>query len=241
MKIRCLIIDDEPLATNVIKKYLKEFNQFEIAGVCHSAIEAFNLLKNKSPQVVFLDINMPNMSGIDLIKTLEHPPLIVITTAYRDYAVEGFEYNVFDYLVKPIAFPRFMKTIDRLTERLLEKPVKGAGNSSKEEDFIFVKVDKKMVKIMFADILYIESLKDYVRIKTVYEDFITHHTLAGITVSLPPEQFMRIHRSYTIALAQVKALDGNSVEIGGKSLPVGRNYRVELKKVIQSKSLDQVK
>lgn len=242
MKIKCLIIDDEPLATNILKNYLRDLEQFEIADVCHSAVEAFNVIKNTHPDVVFLDINMPNMSGLELIKSLENPPLIVITTAYRDYAVEGFEYNVFDYLVKPIALPRFMKTIERVLKRFEKSAVDlELSTPAAKEDFIFVKVDKKMIRVLFSEILYIESLKDYVRIKTTVEDLITHHTLSSITEALPADQFMRVHRSYTISLRKVRALEGNSVEVHGKWLPVGRNFRNDLRKIIQSNSLDQVK
>lgn len=232
MKIKCLIVDDEPLAINVIKRHLKGFDDFEVVACCNDAMEAFQILKSKAKiQLMFLDINMPELSGIDFIKSLDAKPLVVITTAYREYAVESFELDVFDYLVKPIALPRFIKTIDKVTEHY--RALNPAGIKVKgENDFIFIKVDKKIVKVFFADILYIESLKDYVRVVTQYENLITHHNLRSITKALPSDKFLRIHRSYTIALDKIKSLEGNNVEVQDKKLPIGRNYQKKIKKKI---------
>ncbi len=244
MKFKCLIIDDEPLAINVLKKHLAQFHDFELAGCCESAIEAFNLLKEQDVQLLFLDINMPGLNGIDFIRSLEQPPAIVLTTAYREYAVEGFELDVLDYLVKPIAFPRFMKTIDKAGSYLKQQNQAFFGsqlhssNHSEAEDFIFIKVDKKMVKVFFADILYIESLKDYIRIKTIYEDLITHHNLSGFTSLLPSDHFMRIHRSYTVSIDKIKSLEGNHLHLDKKSLPIGRIFHKEVKNTILNKSAD---
>lgn len=231
MKLNYLIVDDEPLAANVIKNHMKAFDDFEMASFCHNAMEAFGYLKNNKVDVIFLDINMPEISGIDILKSLKNPPLVVITTAYREYAVEGFELSVFDYLVKPIAFPRFVKAIDKILKHFLTLHSTFASEVETGE-FLFVKVDKKMVKILFEDILYIESLKDYVKIVTGAESFITHQNLGNFTDILPPAKFLRIHRSYTIALNKIKALDGNNIEIGTKNLPIGRNYQTDVKKKV---------
>ena len=229
MKIKCLIVDDEPLAINVIKRHLSGFEGFEVVACCEDAMEAYQVLKaHEDIQLMFLDINMPEVSGMDFIKSLDIKPLIVITTAYREYAVESFELDVFDYLVKPIALSRFIKTIEKVTEYLR------AVTTEDEQviDYMFVKVDKKIVKVFFTEILYIESLKDYVRIVTSTENLITHHNLRSITKTLPQDKFIRIHRSYTIALDKIRSIEGNDVEISGKKLPIGRNYQKNIKKRI---------
>ena len=229
MKIKCLLVDDEPLATNVIKKYLENFENFEIAGICKNAIEAHNQLSAQEVDVLFLDINMPKISGLEFIKSLSNPPLIVFATAYREYAVDSFELEALDYLVKPFSLDRFMKTIQRIEERLIPKQnVTPKG----ERDHVFLKVDKKMVKVFIDEILYVESLKDYVRIKTLDENLINHNNLVSITEVIPMDKFVRIHRSYIIAIDKVKLIDGNQVKIGDKLLPIGRNYQKEVKELL---------
>ncbi|UII22881.1 LytR/AlgR family response regulator transcription factor [Fulvivirga ligni] len=229
MKIKCLIVDDEPLGRNVIINHLKNFSDFEIIGTCNDAMEAFQFIKKESVDVMFLDINMPEMSGIEFIKGLDKKPLTVITTAYREYAVESFELDVVDYLVKPISLQRFMKSADKILDHF--KLISGS-TAQESNDHIFIKVDKKIVKILLQDILYIESLKDYVRVVTPLESLITHHNLRSITKLLPEEMFLRIHRSYTVAIDKIKSLEGNNIEIEGKSLPIGRNYQKKIKKRI---------
>ncbi len=228
MKIKCLIIDDEPLAINVIKKHLTNFENFELVATHTNTMAAYNTLSETTIDVIFIDINMPKINGIDFIKNLTHPPLTIITTAYREYAVEGFELNVLDYLVKPISFQRFLKAISKVNDKLSEKTMEGSAMTNTSE-FAFFKVDKKMVKIFFKDILYIESLKDYVKIKTIYEDFITHKNLRSITEIIPMDKFIRIHKSYIISVSQVESVVGNTVQISGKSIPIGRNYQKDAK------------
>jgi len=237
MKIRCQIVDDEPLAINVIKKFLEKFQHTEVVSTCENAMDAFGYISEQPVDLLFLDINMPTLNGLDFLKSLKQPPLVIITSAYRDYAVDGFELNVLDYLVKPISFQRFLKAMDKANTALKEKkgigisqPLVTANDGSKS--FIFLKVDKKMVKIYLDEILYIESLKDYVRIRTVYEDLITHQNLNGMAKLLPADNFIRIHKSYTISVDKVKSIEGNCVEIASKLLPIGRNYRKEVKEHI---------
>lgn len=231
MQVKCLIVDDEPLAIKVIEKYLSEVNDFECTGSCSNALEALKILDSQKVDLVFLDINMPKLTGIELLQTLKNPPLIVITTAYREYAVESYDYDVIDYLVKPIEFARFFRMVQKVLSRLKIKPSTPAPSTDPDQknDHIFLKVDKKMVKVFLSDILYVESLKDYVMVRTTSEDLIVHHNLQSFTDLLPPENFMRIHRSYTASLSKIKAIDGNQVEIGGKYLPIGRNYQTEVK------------
>ncbi len=235
MKIRCQIVDDEPLAINVIKKFLDQFQASEIVSTCENALDAFSFISENQVDLLFLDINMPTLNGLDFLKSLKHPPLVIITSAYRDYAVEGFELNVLDYLVKPISFQRFLKAMDKANAAMREKnapaqPVITMPDSTKA--FIFLKVDKKMVKVYLDEILFIESLKDYVKVRTVYEDLITHQNLNGMAKILPEDSFIRIHKSYTISVDKVKSIEGNCVEIASQLLPIGRNYRKEVKEHI---------
>lgn len=230
MKIKSLIVDDEPLATNVIKNYLENFKKFDTPAVCHNALEADNYLSSHQIDVLFLDINMPKVSGLEFLKSLKNPPLVVFSTAYREFAVESFELEALDYLVKPFSLQRFMKTIHRIEEKLTNQHP--AAGVSEEKSHIFLKVDKKMVKVYIDDILYIESLKDYVRVKTYDESLINHNNLVSITDVIPMDKFIRIHRSYIIAIDKVKLIDGNQVKIDDKLLPIGRNYQKEVKDLI---------
>lgn len=240
MKKRCLIIDDEPLAINVIQKFLVNFEHYEVVGTCSSAVEAMEVLSKISVDVMFLDINMPILNGMDFIKSLDKAPLIVMTTAYREYAVESFELNIFDYLVKPIAFQRFVKTINKIDQKFATSQISLTSETLEIEnktsdDFLFFKVDKKMVKVFFDEIAYVESLKDYVRIKTDTQNLVTHNNLVGISELLPTHKFIRIHRSYIVAIKRIKAIDGNCIEIGDKALPIGRNYQKDVKAFLLKK------
>lgn len=229
MKVKCLIIDDEHLAVTVVEKYLREVDDFECMGSCTNAIEALHFLSEHSVDLIFLDINMPKLSGLEFLETIKNPPLVVITTAYREYAVESYDYDVVDYLVKPIEFPRFFRMVQKVLNRLKIAPSTSTPPEHGKIDHLFLKVDKKMVKVFLRDILYIESLKDYVMVRTISEDLIVHHNLQSFTDLLPRDKFMRIHRSYTVSLEKIKAINGNQVEIGGKRLPIGRNHQTEVK------------
>ncbi len=243
MKIKCLIIDDEPLAIRVIENHLKNFSDFEVIHTCNNPIEGFNLLVQESVDLVFLDINMPRVNGLDFIRNLSVSPLIIITTAYREYAVESFELDVIDYLVKPISLERFMISLKKVSRQMhLQKEAKKNSTKStimplEDYDHFFVKVNKKLIKIFFNDILYIESLKDYVSIKTISKDYITHYNLAAITRLIPEDKFIRIHRSFTISLNKVDAIEGNCIHINGNIVPIGRNYVKEVKDKILKGSI----
>lgn len=225
---RCLIVDDEPLAIDVIENYLQRLNITSISR-CENAIEAFKLISHQTFDLVFLDIEMPMLTGLDLLKNLKDPPGVIITTAYRDYAVEGFEFEVLDYLVKPVPFPRFMKAMERAmkTNRTPSQPAE-AFTPTYENESIFLKVDRKFVKILIKDILYIESLKDYIRVKTAAGSFVSYQSLTSITEKLPPEKFIRVHRSFTIAVEKVTVIQGSYLEIGGKLIPISREHRQEV-------------
>ncbi len=223
MKIKCIIIDDESLAIKIIENYLNDFQNMELMATFNTAIAALPIIEKGEVDVIFLDINMPKMSGLDFLRSLPVKPHIVITTAYREYAVESFDLDVLDYLVKPIPFGRFLKTITKINNRYSEKE-KTSETSFKEEPFIFLKVDKKLMKIKLNDILFIESLKDYIKVITTTGDYLVHKSMTSISEELPAENFLRIHRSFTIAINKIKSIEGNSIEIANRRVPIGRNY-----------------
>jgi len=232
MKIKCIIIDDEPLAAEVIENYLKEFSNVEHVGSFTNPLEALELIESGEIEAVFIDINMPKMNGLEFIRSIESKPSFVITTAYREYAVESYDLDVLDYLVKPIPFNRFLKSINKLS--LKSNADRSPENTleSSEKSFIFLKVDKKLVRIKYDDIHFIESLKDYIKVFTSEGDFLAHKSLTSITEELPKSKFLRIHRSFTVALDKIDALEGNSVLLKGKRIPIGRKYVNHAKDVI---------
>ncbi len=229
--INCLIIDDEPLASDVIKTYLSPISDIKLMGTYSSAEKAYNSIYENKVDLLFLDINMPKMSGLDFLRSLKNPPFIIITTAYREFAVDAFEMDVVDYLVKPISQHRFLHAIEKVKSLLFQQTaiVKQGESNDWADKYVLLKVDKKIVRIDLDDIFFIESLKDYIRVKTRIGDFTTHQTLSNITELLPTNRFIRIHRSFTISLEKVTALMGNTVEIKGELIPIGRNYLNDVK------------
>ena len=232
MKIKCIIIDDEPLAIQIIENYLNEFQNFELITTFKNPLDAITALEEYDVDVVFLDINMSKMNGLEFVKTLETKPNIVITTAYREYAVESYDLDVLDYLVKPIPFNRFLKAVNKITQQVYFQKGNKKELAVNNGPYIFLKVDKKLVKIKFDDIFYIESLKDYIKVFTAIGDYLVHSSLTGITEELPKDNFIRIHRSYTIAIDKVVSIEGNLVEIKSKRIPIGRKYVNYAKKAI---------
>lgn len=232
MAINCIIIDDEPLAVNVIKNHLQEIGSVNIVETFNSAIEALNFLKENTIDLIFLDINMPLLDGLNFIKSLEKKPLIIITTAYDEYAIKTYELDVLDYLVKPISFPRFLKAVNRALRKVNSKSSISNLKITKREH-IFIKVDKKkMQKIYLDELLVIESLRDYLKITTITDRYIIHSTLSNFTDKLPSSNFIRIHRSFTIAIDKIDVVQGNSVEIDGIRYVIGRSYVEDVKKRI---------
>jgi DNA-binding LytR/AlgR family response regulator len=237
MKIKCLIIDDEPLAQRVVERYLENLPFLELAGKCSNAMEAIDFLHEKEADLVFLDINMPKLSGIDFLKTLKNPPLVIVTTAYAEYAIQGYELDVVDYLMKPFAFDRFYKAIQKAEEIL-----KGRENihheakepDKQEENFLFIKSSKKTFKVNLDQILYIEALGDYVKIYTTDKMIVSYQSLKNIEALLPSKQFPRIHKSFIIALSRIEMIEGNQVKIRERMIPVGTNYKAEFEKLIKS-------
>ena len=228
MKTKCIIVEDEPIAIDVLVSHLKNFPEIEITAKCTNALQAFDVLKNQKIDLMFLDINMPKISGLDFLKSLASPPKVIITTAYRKFAIEGFELNVVDYLLKPISLERFMKAVDKYYQFKKgdsdNKNIEIGGNKN-EELSIYVKSDRKNVKILLDDIVYIESLKDYVVIHKTNERIITKQQISSLDESLPSNMFLRIHRSYIVSIPKITAVTKTAVEMGKKELPISRNYK----------------
>lgn len=244
--LNVLIVDDEPLALDVLETYIGQMPDLHLVKRCSNAIEANDVLKHESVDLMFLDIQMPQLTGTDFVKTLIRPPMIVFTTAYPNYAIQGFDLNALDYLLKPISFERFVKAVNKaiehaeLTQR--EATASTGGNALGDGlDFFFVKADKKLVKVNFDDIIYIEGLKDYVIIRLLNGRVITLQTMKSLEDRLPPLRFRRIHRSYIVALEKILAIEGNMVEVQEKDkpklLPIGKNYRDELLELIEKNRL----
>ena len=227
--MKCLIIDDEPLAVELLEDFVSKVPALMLVASCSNAIEASTILQTNEVDLIFTDIEMPDFSGIEFVKSLDVKPLFIFTTAYSHYAVEGFNLNAVDYLVKPIPFGRFLKAINKIQARINLEKEKLTDIVIKEEPFIFLKVNKKMMKIKLNDILYIESLKDYIKVFTRIENYLVHKSMTSISEELPSDNFLRIHRSYTIAINKITSVEGNTVEINKKRIPIGRNYLAKAK------------
>ena len=236
--IKAIIVDDEPLALDVLETYIAQLPELELVARCENALEAREVLKEHDVDLMFLDINMPQLTGIDFVKTLSVKPNFIFTTAHPYYAVEGFELNAIDYLMKPIPLERFMKAVNKVINMQLGDT---SAPEKKKENFIFVKADKKLIKVNFDDILYIEGLKDYVIIRQKEGRIITLHTMKSLEAKLPDHIFKRIHRSYIVNIGAIDAIVGNMIELKEKSkvkhIPIGKNYREELLKVINKNRL----
>lgn len=236
--IKAIIVDDEPLALDVLETYIAQLPELELVARCENALEAREVLKEHDVDLLFLDINMPQLTGIDFLKTLSVKPNFIFTTAHPYYAVEGFELNAIDYLMKPISLERFMKAVNKVIDMQVGET---SAPEKKKENFIFVKADKKLIKVNFDDILYIEGLKDYVIIRQREGRVITLHTMKSLESKLPDHIFKRIHRSYIVNIGAIDAIVGNMIELKEKSqvkhIPIGKNYREELLKVINKNRL----
>ncbi|NAS30792.1 response regulator [Flavobacteriaceae bacterium R38] len=228
MKTKCLIIDDEPLAIQVIETHLKQFSDLELVATFEKPLEAFELLKTEKVDLIFLDIEMPILSGIDFIKSLSNSPKIILTTAYRNYALEGYELDIVDYLLKPISFKRFFKAINKYRRFNNDIESESIINTEKtNNDHLYVNSNKKFIKINFEDILYIESIKDYIRIHLSDKSVITKDAISNFEKKLPVS-FLRTHRSYIINTTKITAFTKLDIEIDNKEIPIGASYKNEV-------------
>jgi DNA-binding LytR/AlgR family response regulator len=245
MMLRVLIIDDEPLALDVLETYISKMSELQLVGRCANALEANEILRKQPVDLIFLDIQMPQVSGVEFIKSLPHPPMFIFTTAYSNYALEGYELNAIDYLLKPISIDRFMKAVNKAIEqyelRNKEDAHEAAMEGAEGDDFFFVKADKKLVRVKYDDILYIEGLKDYVIIRLEQGRVVTLQTMKSLEDKLPLSRFKRIHRSYIISIDKIQAIDGTSVDVYEKGqlkqLPIGKNYRDEILEIVNKNKL----
>jgi DNA-binding LytR/AlgR family response regulator len=223
MKIRCLVVDDEPLAAELVARHITQTPDLELVASCANAFEAFSILQKEEIDVLFLDIQMPRQTGWELLKTLTHMPYVIVTTAYREHALEGYEFDILDFLLKPITYDRFLKAIAKLHLRRQappEEPVVAVVDSY-ENTYKYFKVNREMKKVFLKDILYIESLKDYVRIKSL----ITYQRISYLEEKLPDDKFIRVHKSFIVAIDKISSLSSNTVKIKDKEIPIGRNYK----------------
>lgn len=238
--IKAIIVDDEPLALDVLETYIEQMPNVELVAKCENAVQANAALNEHEVDLMFLDIQMPQITGVEFLKSLKNPPAVIFTTAYPEYAVEGFELDATDYLLKPISMDRFMKAVNKVNEKM-QNSGSVASSGEMEGDFFFVKADKKLIKVTFESILYIEGLKDYVIIRQETGRVITLQTMKSLESKLPDHIFKRVHRSYIVNINHIKAVVGNMLEINEKGavkhLPIGKNYREELLAIINKKRL----
>lgn len=235
-RITCLAVDDEPPALGIIKKYIDAVPSLQLITTCNNAVEALAVLQAQFIDLLFLDIQMPQILGTDFIRTLKNPPKVIFTTAYRKFAVEGFELDAIDYLLKPISFDRFLKAVNKVMD--INLPVMNHHTDYHEKNnhydgFISFRVDRKNLKISLEDILWVESLKDYVKVVTKTKNIITKQSIASLEGALPTATFMRIHRSYIVAVNKIESYTSELIEIAKHELPISRMYRHQVSKVLK--------
>ncbi|MBI9059761.1 MAG: response regulator transcription factor [Labilibaculum sp.] len=240
MNIKCLIVDDEDLAQDVIEEYINRIDYLQLEGKCKSAVEALSILNTKQIDLLFLDIQMPGLTGIQLLKNISNPPTVIFTTAYSEFAVEGFELEALDYLIKPIPFGRFIKAVNRYFKlkkhdfQITEKK----ESISTDQPFIFVKSDKKMVKVFLHEILFIESQRNYVSIYLEKDkEIVTLNTISNIQEKLPESNFLRVHRSFVIAINKIETYSSTIIGINNNQIPIGRNYKTTVISTLEENSI----
>jgi DNA-binding LytR/AlgR family response regulator len=238
MKIRCLLVDDEPPALAVLRSHIAAVPMLEVVAQCHNAVAAFEALQKHPVDLMFLDIQMPRLSGTDFLRSLRNPPKVILTTAYREYALDGYDLDVVDYLLKPISLDRFLRAIQKVyrleSNGLATMPAPRETSHAQADRFLYFRVDRKMVKVMVNDILYIESLKDYVRIVTTTRQIVAKQTITSLEEMLPEDGFLRIHRSFIVALDKIDSFSPGYVEVTKKELPVGRHYKHDVERILGS-------
>jgi len=227
-KTNCLIVDDEPLARKIIETYLSVVAGWQLIRSCMNAVEAYDALQGNSIDVMFLDIRMPVVSGIDFLRSLQHTPLVVFTTAYSDYAVTGFELNAVDYLVKPITADRFMQAVEKVNARFLSQGDEKEIFSTPPADYLFIRQEAKLIRVNYEDILFIEAKRDFTSIHLKRKKLLASMHLKALEMMLSPQRMLRVHRSYIVNLDAIQSINGNTIEIEDKSIPIGANYKPEL-------------
>lgn len=235
--MKCLLVDDEPLALDILENYLKKIPGLDLIGKCSNALEASEFLKNHKIDLMFLDIQMPEITGLEFMRSLSNPPLVVFCTAYSDFAVEGFELDAIDYLLKPVSFERFSKTIDRAREYMALKKNDSVEAPDLENDYIFIKSNQKQIKLSYDNILYVEAFADYVKLYTTEKRYITLQTMKNMEQKLPKDKFIRVHRSFIVGTKYITSFNSSELEIGAVKIPVGKNYKDEFLLRLRSKNI----
>lgn len=231
--IRCMIVDDEPPAREIIRRYIEQVPLLELVAECGNALQAFAILQQQSVDLIFLDIHLPQLNGNDFLKALQNPPKVIFTTAYSEYALEGYELNVVDYLMKPIPFDRFLKAVNKVYQSAGAKPETApTQENTKVDSFVYFRADRKMVKVMLQDILYIESMKDYVKVFTTAGTIITKQSISSVEAMLPEKRFIRTHRSYIVSTDHIKSFTAELIEINNTEIPIGKLFRNEVLKIL---------
>lgn len=231
-KIKCIIVDDEPVARKIIREFVEEVNFLTLAGEFENALKAESFLRNNPAEIVFLDIEMPKLSGLDWLKKSTAKPLVILTTAFPEYALEGYELDIIDYLLKPVSFSRFLKAAQKAKDYI---SMKNAGHLSAEPSWLFVRSDKRIEKIEPDEILYIESTGNYINIHVKDKSIIAYLTLKGIESELPPAGFIKIHQSFIVNFSRIEAIEGNQVKVNNKMLPLGRSYKDMFMKMVEER------
>jgi DNA-binding LytR/AlgR family response regulator len=233
-KTKCLIIDDEPLAIKLIRTHLGKLESFEIAGECKSALKAVEYLQREKIDLMFLDINMPEINGLDFLKSIPDPPYVIITTAYREYAIEGYDLDVVDFLLKPISFDRFLKAINRYCNRSRNLVVKNTNTSSNSNEmkFIYIQDGKNIYKILYDDVLYFEGYGEYVKVITVSKNYLVRDSLSEFEHRFSTEYFIRIHKSYIVNIQKITGFNSIQVVLKNTQLPIGRMYRDKVMSIL---------
>lgn len=235
MKTKCLLVDDEPLAIELLETHIAHLDKLEVVGTCNNAIKAMEFLQQEKVDLIFLDIQMPMLTGIEFLKSLKQAPSVIFTTAYRDYAIEGYELDAVDYLLKPISFDRFFKAINRYFQLTTTAPVATempVATPSSSKNYLYVKINKKHHKVKLAEIRYVESIKDYIKIHLLDNELIAKEKISDFVGELPSQQFLRIHRSFIVNLEQVSAYTTHDVEIGTIEIPIGVSYKSDVMEVL---------
>jgi two-component system, LytTR family, response regulator len=237
MKLNCVIVEDEPLARNLLTEYVRKVPSLNLIEACSSPIIALEVLRSNPVDVLFLDVQMPELTGISLLKVLQKRPLVILTTAYSEYALQGYELDVVDYLLKPITFERFLKAVDKVTLRLESKKTPASVAEKPpavvEQPFVFIKDGTKLVKVVFDDILYVEGLKDYVTIHLNSQKIVSLQRLKTLEEQLPPDKFIRVHNSFIVALRSIDVVHKNHVQIRNAQIPIGETYKKSFREFIE--------
>lgn len=232
---KCLLVDDEPPALKILEQYISTAGQLEVVGSCNNAFQAIEMLQRHSIDVIFLDIQMPKLSGIGFIRTLPHPPLVIFTTAYKDYASDAFDLDAVDYLVKPFSLERFLKAVNKIIQLSNRPPEAEKLSLGADAGFLYFRSERKMVKVFFEDILYVESIKDYIRIHRAKDKpLLVKQSIGALEAMLPAHLFARVHRSYIVSIGKVTAFTNLDIEIGKIEIPIGRQYNAGLKGIFGS-------